>query len=387
MPTKKVKVFYSYSHKDAAFRDRIEQALTMLKRGDVISQWHDRGIGAGSEWRSQIDSNLESSDLILLLVSPSFLASDYCYDLEMKRAMELHETGRARVIPVILRPCDWKAAPFAKLQALPRDGKAIIHWRPQDDAYQDLTRSIREVVTLIQLELLEEEIKSRNRIMVLDDERVISDTLVMILNQSGFMAASGYSGEHGMRLAEYFKPDMVVTDVIMGGLNGIDASIQLMNKFPDCKILLFSGQAATADLLEKARANGHEFEILAKPVHPQDLLYKLRKDGLDRPQSKKHDEKSPDRNEDATTDGIPKDCRVNGEGATKELNFKSPELDRAVDLALQSGDGLNGERAYSKLGNEFESNNSSSLFQSSLVESKTPNLLKVLFNKAVSWFR
>ena len=281
MPTKKVKVFYSYSHKDAAFRDRIEEALAMLKRADIISQWHDRGIGPGTEWRSQIDSNLESADLILLLVSQSFLASDYCYDAEMMKAMELHNAGRARVIPIILRPCDWKAAPFAKLQALPRDGKAIIHWRPQDDAYLDVTRSIREVVTLIQIELLEEELKSVNRVIVLDDERVISDTLAMILNHHGFQTRVGYTGEQGLRIAQEFKPDLIVSDVIMAGLNGIDMSIQIRKMFPDCTILLFSGQAATADLLEKSRSHGYDFEILAKPVHPQDLLNKLRASQVD----------------------------------------------------------------------------------------------------------
>jgi CheY-like chemotaxis protein len=115
------------------------------------------------------------------------------------------------------------------------------------------------------------------RILVADDERVIADTLAMILNQSGFEARAVYSGEGALELAESFQPDMLISDVIMADLNGIDAAIRIRAVLPQIKILLFSGQAATADLLEKARKEGYEFDILAKPVHPQDLLARLRK--------------------------------------------------------------------------------------------------------------
>ena len=113
------------------------------------------------------------------------------------------------------------------------------------------------------------------KVLVVDDERVIADTLAMILNQSGFDARAVYSGEKAVELASTFAPDMLITDVIMADLNGIDAAIMIRALLPKIKILLFSGQAATADLLEKARAKGYEFEILAKPVHPQDLLSRL----------------------------------------------------------------------------------------------------------------
>jgi CheY-like chemotaxis protein len=120
------------------------------------------------------------------------------------------------------------------------------------------------------------EIETKLKILVADDERVIADTLVIILNQAGFEASAAYSGRKALELAETLKPDMLISDVIMPDLSGIDAAITIRAKLPSCKILLFSGQAATADLLDKARAQGHEFEILAKPVHPQDLLAKLR---------------------------------------------------------------------------------------------------------------
>lgn len=114
------------------------------------------------------------------------------------------------------------------------------------------------------------------KVLVADDERVIADTLAMILNQSGFTAQVAYTGEKALEMAEEFQPEMLISDVIMAGLNGIDAAIKIREILPNIKILLFSGQAATADLLEKARERGYEFEILAKPVHPQDLLAKLR---------------------------------------------------------------------------------------------------------------
>jgi CheY-like chemotaxis protein len=113
------------------------------------------------------------------------------------------------------------------------------------------------------------------KVLVVDDERVIADTLAMILNQSGFDARAVYSGEKAVEMASTFAPDMLITDVIMADLNGIDAAIMIRSILPKIKILLFSGQAATADLLEKARVKGYEFEILAKPVHPQDLLSRL----------------------------------------------------------------------------------------------------------------
>jgi CheY-like chemotaxis protein len=118
---------------------------------------------------------------------------------------------------------------------------------------------------------------AKPRVLVADDEQVIANTLAIILNQAGFEARAVYSGEKAIESLDSFQPDMLISDVIMTGMTGIEAAIATREKRPSCKILLFSGQAATADLLEKARAQGHEFEILAKPVHPTDLLAKLRR--------------------------------------------------------------------------------------------------------------
>ncbi len=115
-----IEVFYSYSHHDEVLRDELEKHLSILRRQGVISQWHDRQIGAGREWEGQIDQRLNSAQVILILISADFLASDYCYDIEMMRAMERNDSGEARVIPVILRSVDWRGAPFGKLQAPPK---------------------------------------------------------------------------------------------------------------------------------------------------------------------------------------------------------------------------------------------------------------------------
>jgi hypothetical protein len=136
-------LFISYSHKDEPLRDELEVHLAMLKREGAIEVWHDRRINAGDEFDASISGNLEAADVILLLVSPDFLASRYCYDVEVGRAMERHQSGAARVVPVILRPCDWHRTPFAKLLAAPRDGKPLTRWADRDEAFLDVVQHIR----------------------------------------------------------------------------------------------------------------------------------------------------------------------------------------------------------------------------------------------------
>lgn len=110
------------------------------------------------------------------------------------------------------------------------------------------------------------------RVLVADDERTIANTLACILNASGFEATAVYSGERAIETAQALRPDVLITDVIMGGITGIEAAIRVASLLPHCRIILFSGQASTADLLEQTEARGHRFEILTKPVHPQVLL-------------------------------------------------------------------------------------------------------------------
>jgi hypothetical protein len=139
-------LFLSYSHQDEALRQRLEVHLAGLKRDGTISVWHDRRIAAGDAFAQRIDEHLEQADVILLLVSADFLASDYCNDVEMQRALERHAGGSARVIPVILRPCDWKHPPLASLLAVPTDGKPITSWPNEDEAFLDVVQQIRDAL-------------------------------------------------------------------------------------------------------------------------------------------------------------------------------------------------------------------------------------------------
>jgi len=153
-----IEVFCAYSHKDEPLRDELETHLSALKRSAAISVWHDRRISPGKEWDDEIDEHLNQADLILLLVSADFIASDYCYDKEVTRAMERHQLREARVIPVILRDCDWGFTKFSKLQALPKDGKAVAAWTSRDEALKGVAVGIRKVVE----ELARKPIKSRS---------------------------------------------------------------------------------------------------------------------------------------------------------------------------------------------------------------------------------
>lgn len=145
-PTNPIEVFYSYAHEDEKLRDELKKHLSNLKRQGVITDWYDRDILAGKEWDTEIKQHLDSSKVILLLISPDFMDSAYCNDVELKRAMERHEAKEARVIPVILRPVDWKGAMFSKLEALPTDAKPIASWDDRDEAFLDVTKGIRKAI-------------------------------------------------------------------------------------------------------------------------------------------------------------------------------------------------------------------------------------------------
>lgn len=141
-----VNIFLSYAHKDKSLLQPLEEHLSMLKREGLISTWCDRQIMPGTHWAGVIDQHIEQASLILLLVSAAFLASDYCYQIEMTRALERHQAGLAIVIPIVARPVDWKTSPIAALQALPANAQPITTWSNQDEAFLEVTVGIRETV-------------------------------------------------------------------------------------------------------------------------------------------------------------------------------------------------------------------------------------------------
>ncbi|WP_257384980.1 toll/interleukin-1 receptor domain-containing protein [Tahibacter caeni] len=140
------KVFISYAHEDEQYKNELLKHLSLLEREGLIEPWHDRRIEAGEDFTRQIDGELKKADIILLLISASFIASNYCYSRELKSAMERHEQKLAKVVPVIIRACDWKTAPFGELPAYPRDGKPIASWSNQDEAYRDIAHALRKLV-------------------------------------------------------------------------------------------------------------------------------------------------------------------------------------------------------------------------------------------------
>lgn len=140
-----VHLFYSYSHMDEPFRRQLLTHLSALRRTGVISEWHDKMIRAGEEWNAEIDKHLELAHVIVLLISSDFLASDYCYGVEMERAMQKHSSGEARVVPIIVRPVDFEGVPFAALQALPSGAKPVTEWSNIDEAWTDVAKGLRQV--------------------------------------------------------------------------------------------------------------------------------------------------------------------------------------------------------------------------------------------------
>src|SRR5215212_4213716 len=143
---KPLRIFCSYSHKDEEYLNELRAWLRGLERQGQIEWWHDREIVPGWEWEEAIDKNLRTADIIFLLVTPDFMASDYVFEREIDRAIERHERGEARVIPIIVRPSDWKWAPFGKLQALPKDARPITTWPNRDEAWLDVVEGLRRAV-------------------------------------------------------------------------------------------------------------------------------------------------------------------------------------------------------------------------------------------------
>lgn len=138
-------VFFSYSHKDEAMRDELETHLSVLKRQKVIDTWYDRRIDAGVKFGHAINTKLAESNIILLLLSPYFLASDYCYEKEMESAIKRHNEGKAKIIPIILEYCDWENTPLKEFLAIPKDGKPISEYPNLNKAFNEITQEIRKV--------------------------------------------------------------------------------------------------------------------------------------------------------------------------------------------------------------------------------------------------
>jgi len=140
------RAFISYSHKDEPYRVELDKHLALLKRQNLINVWSDHCIRPGEKFDPAISAALEEADLVLLLVSADFIHSDYCFGIEMQRAMARQSEGGAMVVPIIVRPCDWMTAPFGRLKALPKDGLAVTKWPSLDDAFLDIVQQLRSLL-------------------------------------------------------------------------------------------------------------------------------------------------------------------------------------------------------------------------------------------------
>jgi len=135
-----LEIFFSYAHEDEDLMDDVRRQLIVYEGNGRILKWHDRMIPPGTEWRDHIDSKLEAAQVVLLFMSPHSIESRYCYEIEGEAALQRHQAGKARVIPIVLRPCPWEATPFGALQALPADAKPISTWTDRDQACLDVAR-------------------------------------------------------------------------------------------------------------------------------------------------------------------------------------------------------------------------------------------------------
>ena len=250
-----IKVFYSYSHVDEEFRDALETHLTILKRKGFIEEWHDRKIIPGSEWEMEIDSKLCDADLILLLVSPNFVASDYCYSVEMNRALELHESHDSVVVPIFIRPTEVTDEPFARIQSLPKDRKPISIWDDNDLAWLDVVKGLKLTIGSIQ-ENIKRSNKSDNKLR--DVRSLLSvefDRIEAAFNSdvdecSGIATGFGTLDAmlDGLHIADFWviaaRPQMGKTDFIISVLEHIAVG----EKLP---VAFFSMQLPSNKLIRK----------------------------------------------------------------------------------------------------------------------------------------
>jgi len=269
---KAIQLFVSYSHKDEKLRSKLEEHLGILKRSGTLEIWHDRKITAGDEWAAKIAENLESSQIILLLITPSFISSDYCYGTEMSRALEKHESGEARVIPIILRSVDWSGSPFAKLQALPKDAKPVANWRSADEAWANVAEGIRKVCREIQ-----ESYSSASRELQDLSHHIIplACNAIMVFLRERYSQENFYLGPHA-RFEVY-----TATDFANPMEFGISLFLHRVRQGPTLELdFILTAWARTAQH-QHALAGWVMEQLRGKPAMPQGLMEELSPEAIE----------------------------------------------------------------------------------------------------------
>jgi hypothetical protein len=188
-----VRVFISYAHEDSEYREELEKHLKIFERNGLIECWHDREILPASRWENDINQHLRNADIIIALVSSSFIASDYCYEKELQEALKQNESGRSHLIPIIVRPVAWETSPLGKLQALPTDGKPVSTWDNKDKAWKNVTAGIQKVIQSVKKQkqaiwdalpdILRRYHEERLDLLVEDDDSTVNRNIARLQNK------------------------------------------------------------------------------------------------------------------------------------------------------------------------------------------------------------
>jgi len=194
----RIEIFISYSHKDEPLLERLLAHLSGLQRAGVITVWHGRDISAGEDWRKEIDKYLATAQVVLLLVSADFIASDYCYGVEFERAMARYDREEARVISILLGPCDWENTPLKRLQVLPRGAAPITEWPNREKAFASVTKDIRQVVERLRHTDVGDRPGGPKGIGEVDSVPGVKYTLALVLTIAMIALVAGFIG--------YYKP-------------------------------------------------------------------------------------------------------------------------------------------------------------------------------------
>src|SRR6266566_908970 len=239
-------VFISYSHQDHTLREELDTHLANLKRQNIITSWFDGNIKPGEELQPHIIEHLNTAQIILLLVSANFIASDFCYSTEMKQAIARHNANKARVIPILLRPTDWKGAPFAKLKMLPTDAKAITSWPTHDEGFVDVIQGIRDAIDDLTIKgVLANHERLWNipyeRNLLFTGRKVVLERLYEALRADKKAALSGLGGigktqtavEYAFRYRDNYDPILWVKAESLESINSDFVTIAHMLNLPE----------------------------------------------------------------------------------------------------------------------------------------------------------
>lgn len=246
-----MKAFISYCHADEVMLQRLHVHLANLKREGLIAEWTDEEIPAGGNLDTHISESLNTSQLFICLVSPDYIASNYCYEKEFGTAHKMEIEGKITIVPIIVEPCDWKSTPFGKIKALPKDGKPVAEWTSPNSAFTDVAQELRKLLTaksIYQNDVPVQEKKVTASARSYKTKKIFTEVDKLDFKETSFKAVK-----------DYFKSAIVE-------FNGID---NLQARFLDDEAKLFSclisnkGNLKDAYIIVSILSNNHGFGDLS----------------------------------------------------------------------------------------------------------------------------